>query len=283
MRPDEAFGADGADRAACRAALAALRHDGPFTPPSLEGTLVVPSNIGGAHWGGLAFDSTRQLAVVPVNHLAAVVQLIPRDRFDGRHEPGWEYAEMRGTPYLMRRQIAVSPRGVPCSPPPFGTLVAIDVGRGTVAWRVPLGTPGALATGRTPPVAAAGAGTPAAAGGAPGGAARTSAFRQAFAVRGPGGADSLARRALGSPNLGGPIVTAGGLVFIAATVDQQLRAFDVDTGRELWRGALPAGGKATPMTYAAGGRQYVAVAAGGDGGDIFGKGDEVVVFALPAP
>ncbi|NUR20479.1 MAG: PQQ-binding-like beta-propeller repeat protein, partial [Gemmatimonadaceae bacterium] len=94
------------------------------------------------------------------------------------------------------------------------------------------------------------------------------------------GADSAQARGLGSPNLGGAITTAGGLVFVAATLDRQIRAFDVETGRELWRASLPAAGKATPMTYMVGGRQFVAIAAGGDGAN-FGKGDEVVVFALP--
>jgi quinoprotein glucose dehydrogenase len=280
MRPDEAFGADSADRVACRAILAALRHDGPFTPPSVEGTLVMPSNIGGAHWGGVAVDPVRQLAVVPVNHVAAVVQLIPRAEYDhAREEPGWEYAEMRGTPYWMRRRILLSPKRVPCSPPPFGALVAVDLQRGAIAWRVPLGTPGPLAPLR-------GGDTAAAPGvGATTGSARPSIYRQALAVRGTpdgaaGASDSAAFRALGSPNLGGAIVTASGLAFIGATLDRQLRAFDVATGRELWRGALPAGAKATPMTYRAGGRQFVAIAAGGDG-DAFGRGDEVVAFALP--
>jgi quinoprotein glucose dehydrogenase len=121
--------------------------------------------------------------------------------------------------------------------------------------------------------------------GATTGSARPSIYRQALAVRGTpdgaaGASDSAAFRALGSPNLGGAIVTASGLAFIGATLDRQLRAFDVATGRELWRGALPAGAKATPMTYRAGGRQFVAIAAGGDG-DAFGRGDEVVAFALP--
>src|SRR5690606_3758075 len=83
----------------------------------------------------------------------------------------------------------------------------------------------------------------------------------------------------GSPNLGGPIVTAGGLVFIGATVDRALRAFDARSGRELWRGDLPAGAKATPMTYMYQGRQYVVVAAGGGG--FWGEGDSIVAFALP--
>ena len=84
---------------------------------------------------------------------------------------------------------------------------------------------------------------------------------------------------LGSPNLGGPIITAGGVVFIGATLDRAIRAFDVETGRELWKADLPAGARATPMTYEAGGRQFVVIAAGGGGP--FGTGDAIIAFALP--
>jgi quinoprotein glucose dehydrogenase len=85
----------------------------------------------------------------------------------------------------------------------------------------------------------------------------------------------------GMANLGGAITTAGGLVFIGATLDQYFRAFDVESGRELWKFKLPAGGKATPMTYlGADGRQYVVIAAGGDGKS-WGKADSVMAFALP--
>ena len=257
----DAFGADSADRAACRATLASLHNEGIFTPPSTEGTLVVPSNVGGAHWGGLAYDRSRQLVIVPVNELAAQVQLLPRAAGHSMSEPGWEYAAMRGTPYMLRRRILLSPAGVPCTRPPFGSLVAVSLATGTIAWRVPLGTPR----------------TPAAAPQLP--AAATGQVRSALTSIGSTGGDS-ALATLGSPNLGGAIVTAGGVVFVAATIDQMIRAFDVETGRELWRARLPAGGKATPMTYMVGGRQYVAIAAGGDGA-IFGKGDELVVFALP--
>ena len=83
------------------------------------------------------------------------------------------------------------------------------------------------------------------------------------------------------PNMGGPIVTAGGLVFIGAATDNYLRAFDIETGRELWKGRLPAGGQATPMSYEANGRQFVVIAAGGHGGLGTKRGDYVVAFALP--
>jgi len=85
---------------------------------------------------------------------------------------------------------------------------------------------------------------------------------------------------LGMPSLGGPIVTAGGLVFIAASFDDRLRAFDTDSGKLLWEVKLPAGGQATPMTYAIGGRQYLVIAAGGYKGDST-RGDYLVAYALP--
>jgi quinoprotein glucose dehydrogenase len=239
---EAAWGPTPADQAVCRERMATLRNEGIFTPPSLEGTLVVPSNIGGAHWGGLAVDPTRQIAVVPVNRIAAAVQLIPRDEYHQRkNETGYrlkgsQYTDMRGTPFVMRRELLLGPSGAPCTPPPFGSLVAIDLATGARKWEVPLG---AMAPDAPPATAA-----------------------------------------WGSPNLGGPMVTAGGLVFIAATLDQRIRAFDIETGQEVWSARLPAGGKATPMTFRGkSGRQYVVIAAGGDG-DRFGKSDRVVAFAL---
>jgi quinoprotein glucose dehydrogenase len=84
----------------------------------------------------------------------------------------------------------------------------------------------------------------------------------------------------GSPNLGGPIATAGGVVFIGAALDRSLHAFDIETGRELWRGSLPASARATPMSYRLGsGEQLVVIAVGG--GEIFGTGDHLVAFRLP--
>lgn len=85
---------------------------------------------------------------------------------------------------------------------------------------------------------------------------------------------------LGVPGIGGPIVTAGGLVFIAASLDDRLRAFDTDSGKLLWEVKLPAGGQATPMTYSIDGRQYLVIAAGGYKGDST-RGDYVVAYALP--
>ena len=248
LTADQIWGVSDADRDACRQAIAGLRNDGIFTPPSTQGTLVLPSNIGGAHWGGVAVDPVRQVAVVPVNRVAAMVQLIPRKDFDLQRSRAddqrlghdYEYNMMHGTPYVMRRRILLSPSRMPCTAPPFGSLVAVDLRTGLHRWNVPLGTPARLA----PPDVAA---------------------------KMPGD--------WGSPNLGGPIVTAGGLVFIGAALDRWLRAYDIDTGRELWRGALPEAAKATPMSYRlASGEQYVAVTVGGGGP--WGDGDYVIAFKL---
>jgi quinoprotein glucose dehydrogenase len=245
---DQVWGVNDTERAACHAAIDSLRNEGIFTPPSVQGTLVLPSNIGGAHWGGVAVDPVRQIAVVPVNRVAAVVQLIPRERYDERRAMAedmrlgreYEYNEMLETPYVMRRRLLLSPKGMPCTPPPFGSLVAIDLKTGSRLWEVPLGSPSALMGGDSP--------------------------KQIPAV-------------WGSPNLGGPIVTAGGLVFIGAALDRSLHAYDIETGRELWRGRLPQSGKATPMSYQLpSGDQFVAIAVGGGGA--FGKGDYVVAFRL---
>lgn len=241
---DDAWGLTSNDRDACREMMRGLRNEGIFAPPSLEGTLVVPSNIGGAHWGGLAADERRGIAVVPVNRLAAMVQLIPAQGFDrgaaqresDRTGADYQYTTMNGTGFVMRRRLLRAPNGLPCTPPPFGSLVAVSLKTGQLMWNVPLGT-----------------------------------FPRANAPPPP--------TDWGSPNLGGPIVTAGGLVFIAATLDATLHAYDVETGRLLWNGALPSSGKATPMTYEAGGRQFVVIAAGGGGA--FGAGDAIVAFALP--
>ena len=140
---------------------------------------------------------------------------------------------MNGTPFVMRRRLFLSPSLLPCTRPPFGSLVAVNLTDGGIRWSVPLGS-----------VPQAGTASPS-----------------------------------GTVNLGGAIVTASGLVFIGAALDRRFRAFDIDTGRELWHTSLPAGARATPMTYEWAGRQYVVIAAGGGGA--FGDGDAIMAFALP--
>ncbi|HKU91410.1 MAG TPA: pyrroloquinoline quinone-dependent dehydrogenase [Steroidobacteraceae bacterium] len=242
------WGASPEDLAECRARFAALRYDGPFTPPSERGSIMLPANFGGSHWGGVAYDSGRGIAIVPNNRLAAVVTLIPREKWKVMKEKltqgervGKEFTDMQGTPYVMQRETWLSSRRSPCTAPPFGSLTAISLKTGRTLWDVPLGTDEGLDKIGLPKLPAAS----------------------------------------GMVNLGGAFTTASGLVFIGATLDAYVRAFDVETGRELWKYKLPAGGKATPMTYlGADGRQYVVISAGGDG-KVWGKADSVMAFALP--
>jgi quinoprotein glucose dehydrogenase len=131
---DDAWGITDADRKWCRERMASLRAEGVFTPPSIHGTLVVPGNIGGAHWGGVAIDPERGLIVVPTNRLPAVVRLIPRERYDAeeRANKEGEIASQSGTAYGMWRQFLLSPSRVPCTAPPWGALTAIDAATGAV-------------------------------------------------------------------------------------------------------------------------------------------------------
>ncbi|MGH7589306.1 MAG: pyrroloquinoline quinone-dependent dehydrogenase [Gemmatimonadota bacterium] len=251
LGPDDAWGVSEADRSACHGWLAGLRSEGIFTPPSLEGTVVFPGNVGGSNWSGLSVDPVRGLAIVPTNRLATIITLIPRDQVEERRAelveryrevtagPGFELTEQTGAPYAMAREWALSPSMLPCNPPPWGALTAVDLASGVTRWEVPLGSMA-------------------------------------------GDAPEVAR--WGSVGLGGALVTGGGLVFIAGTFDHRLRAFDVEAGEELWSVPLPAGGNATPMTYRIGeeGRQYVVLAAGGH--EVMGGlGDYVLAFALPGP
>ncbi len=218
-------------RAQCVKQFRSFRHEGIFTPPSLEGTLEYPFYGGGVNWGGVTFDPQRQLLIVNTMRLPAWVKLRAR-------APGEKGGNMRGTPYIMERAVWVSAAGSPCVKGPWGMITAIDLATGTTKWEHPLG--------REPKVP-----------------------------------DGDASAAWGTPNVGGSLATAGGLVFISAARDEMLRAFDVETGRELWKVKLPAGGQATPMTFRIRGKQYVVIAAGGHGDYGTGLSDQVVAYALP--
>jgi quinoprotein glucose dehydrogenase len=245
LTPDDAFGFTFWDRGRCREAIAALRSDGIFTPPSTRGSVQYPGMVGGMNWGSLSVDADRRLAVVNVQRIATKIRLVPRAEFDAQFAEGapkYGFEPQAGTPYALERLPLLSPLGAPCNPPPWGTLAAVDLATGDVAWEVPLGT------------------------------ARDLAPWPIWWFLGD----------IGVPNLGGPITTASGLTFIGATTDAYLRAFETQTGRELWKARLPTSAHATPMTYRLrDGRQYVVVAAGGH--MLLGTqpGDAVVAFALP--
>jgi quinoprotein glucose dehydrogenase len=241
LTPEQAWGVTPWDRGDCRERISALRFEGMFTPPTLEGTLMLPGNAGGSNWGGVAVDPERQLLVANTQNLAWAVTLFPGQDFEKQKAryPDSEISPQKGKPYGMRRELLLSHLGVPCSPPPWGELAVVDLATGKLRWQVPLGS-----------------------------------LRDIAPIPLP--------IELGVPNLGGPLATAGGLVFIGAAFDDYLRAFDVETGETLWKGRLPAGGQATPMTYRVrdGGRQFVVIAAGGYGRAGTRLGDSVVAFAL---
>jgi quinoprotein glucose dehydrogenase len=145
LTADDAWGITSEEREACRARIAPLRSEGLFTPPSIEGTIVFPGFGGGLHWGSLSYDPTRHLLIVNTNRLAFAVTLVPRARYEQERaavaaHPGREIGPQRGTPYGMHREPLLSPRGIPCNPPPWGALAAVDLGTGDVRWEVPLGT-----------------------------------------------------------------------------------------------------------------------------------------------
>ncbi len=123
----------------CRAELRKLRNEGIFTPPSVQGTLLVPGNLGGMNWSGYAFDPQRSLLIVNTNNFIARVRLIPRDKVNSDREDGI-YGAQRGTPYGMLRRFLQSPSDLLCGAPPWGTLIAVDMEKGTIRWRVPLGS-----------------------------------------------------------------------------------------------------------------------------------------------
>jgi quinoprotein glucose dehydrogenase len=228
------------DRGKCKEQFRALRYEGIFTPPSIEGTLQLPSFMGALNWGSAAIDEARGVLVVNRNNVATTVRLIPREQADARIAQGEFIIPAEKTPYGLQMLPMLSPLGAPCNRPPWGALVAIDLKSRTRLWEVPLGTTRDLAP-----------------------------FPLWFG--------------LGVPNIGGPVITASGLVFIGAATDNFLRAFDLKDGKELWKGRLPAGPQATPMTYRVrpDGRQYVVIAAGGHKYLGTTIGDAVVAFALP--
>ena len=242
MPASDAFGIDDADREWCRAEISKVRSGGVFTPPSLQGNLQLPGNIGGQNWGGMTYDAVHDLLILPTNHLASEVRLIRREDFEGQRDSrnrrldgDWEFAPQHGTPYGMMRRILMSPKRIPCTAPPWGTLVAISASTGDKKWEIPLGQ-----------------------------------LSPKFPAN------------WGSLSLGGPIATAGGLVFVGGTLVPALYAFDVETGQELWTSSLPASAKAVPMTFQGpDGKQLVVVTAGGFGiSDFSPAGDYVVAFSL---
>lgn len=237
---DDAYGFTSWDRGACHDKIAKAKNEGLYTPPSTQGTIMFPFTGGGINWGGVAFDPVHQVLYANTSRAMHMITLFPSKEYEKLEEefPKREVSPQRGAAFGMIRDVVLSPLGLPCNPPPWGVLAAVDLKAGKVLWESTVGTTEELAP---------------------------------LSVALP----------TGTPVIGGPLVTAGGVVFIGAAMDKYLRAFDAKTGAELWQGRLPATAQATPMTYEWEGRQIVVIAAGGHGQAGLKAGDSFVAFALP--
>jgi len=238
------------DQLWCRIAFKKLRYEGEFTPPHTTTSLQYPGFYGGMNWGSASIDESTGLLIVNDIRMPQVVQLVPRAETDRRLAAKKAGAvdhtglsAQAGTPFGSDKNMFMSPLGIPCARPPYGTLSAIDLKTRRLAWQVPMGT---------------------------------------MQDTGPLGLKMHLPMPVGMPTMGGPVTTHSGLVFYAGTQDFYLRALDAATGKVLWKGRLPVGAQATPMTYVSptSGRQYVVISAGGARGSP-DRGDYIIAYALP--
>jgi quinoprotein glucose dehydrogenase len=267
------------DQLECRIAFRRHRYDGMFTPPSIEGSIVYPSSLGVFEWGSISTNPARGMLFANTSWMPLINTLIPRappvpavpgtsiqsilDNFlKALAEPSHRFERwvlrllgvniappqpnyggpMLGTPYASLEFPFSSSPGIPCHQPPWGHMSAIDLISREIVWRNPLG------------------------------GIRLGLFGTPLGIH----------LKIGLPNLGGSVVTAGGVVFVAASMDRTFRALDAATGEELWRDYLPAGGNATPTIYrGANGKQYVVLAAGGHYLLEPIVGDSLIAYTLP--
>ena len=246
------------DQMFCRIQFRRADYRGFYTPPSVgRHSVEYPGYNGGSDWGGVSVDPVRGIIVANYNDMPNYVELLPRAQADKLGiKP--RFALAPGAPLTGAHSVdpqwgspdAISVNagwrmkltGMLCKKPPYGGIRAIDIATGKTLWDRPFGT------------------------------ARNN---------GPFGIPSHLPLTIGTPNNGGAVTTAGGLVFIAAATDDLIRAIDLRTGKTVWSHVLPAGGQATPIVYEQGGREYVAIFAGGHHFMETKMGDSLVAFALP--
>ena len=245
LSADQAWGPTPEDREACRKRIAQSRNEGIFTPPSLKGTLMVPGNVGGMTWSGYAFDLQRQLLITNTNNLVAWAKLIPRAKYD---QPGSHDNEDAD----------------------HGDQIGAPYGMARRFLQSPSGLPCSAPPWGLLTAVDMNKGT--------------IQWQVPLGSMQNFGGKHAQDIPPGSISLGGPIVTAGGIVFIAGTTDSYIRGFDIETGKELWKAQLPTSANATPMTYQlrSNGKQYLVIAAGGHPKITEEKlGDALVAFTLP--
>ncbi|SNB66713.1 quinoprotein glucose dehydrogenase [Arboricoccus pini] len=243
------------DQMLCRIQFREASYQGMFTPPTADKPYIMsPGNNGGSDWGSLSVDVRRGVIVANYNIFPTYAQLVPRAQDDAMGvyylgdprskmpRPGYN-RPAADQPYgISPNQGWLMPTGMLCTQPPYGGIRAIDLATGKTLWDHPFGT----------------------------------AERN-----GPFGIPSLLPLTIGTPNNGGAVTTASGLIFIATTTDDHLRAIDLSTGKTVWSVALPAGGQSAPMLYEQGGKQYVVIMAGGHHSMLTPAGDALIAYALP--
>ncbi|NKF20980.1 membrane-bound PQQ-dependent dehydrogenase, glucose/quinate/shikimate family [Solimonas marina] len=244
------------DQLACRIQFRAASYKGIYTPPEVkQHSIEYPSYNGGSDWGSIAIDPDRGVLVANYNDMPNYVKLVPRATAD---KLGWKPRDegaddgsaegagdpQAGTPYAVNVNAGwrLPVTGLLCKQPPYGGIRAIDLKTGKTLWDRPFGT------GRE---------------------------------NGPFGIASHLPIPIGTPNNGGSVVTAGGLIFISAATDDMIRAIDIKSGKTLWQAPLPAGGQANPMVYSIDGREYLVIVAGGHHFMETPAGDYVIAYALP--
>ncbi|MBP5103379.1 glucose/quinate/shikimate family membrane-bound PQQ-dependent dehydrogenase [Pseudomonas protegens] len=235
------WGATPFDQMLCRIQFKELRYEGQYTPPSVQGSLIYPGNVGVFNWGSVSLDPVRQLLFTSPNYMAFVSKLVPRAEVAAGSKRESETSGVQpntGAPYAVIMHPFMSPLGVPCQAPAWGYVAGIDLTTNKVVWKHKNGT-----------------------------------SRDSSPI--PIGLP------MGVPSMGGSMVTGGGVGFLSGTLDQYIRAYDVKNGKELWKSRLPAGGQATPMSYTGkDDKQYVLVVVGGHGSLGTKMGDYIIAYKL---